>query len=57
MPNMEEDHAVALDMPNNQYPYPKPVIYYGNQSVPSPSNNAAKAVDAARVMREVNHAK
>jgi len=60
---MKEDNMVggvgvtAFDLPNEQYPLPKPHIYYGNQHVPKPNNSAAMKVDHAKVMGQVLKAK
>lgn len=45
--------ATAFDMPNSQHPGYENKIHHGPQNVPHPSNNAAKHVDGAKIMRQV----
>ena len=60
---MKEDNgnqdvgATAFNYPNSMNPYPDAAIYYGNQRVPHPTNQAAKMVDHAKVMNQVIRAK
>jgi len=60
---MKEDNMVggvgvtAFDMPNMQNPQPHAPIYYGNQNVPRPTNNAAKMVNGAEVLAETMFAR
>lgn len=60
---MKEDNgsqdvgATAFDYPSAQNPRPHFKAYYGNQSVPHPTNNAAKMVNPALIMRQVNEGK
>lgn len=49
--------VTAFDLPNNQHPGYENHIHYGNIPVPHPTNEAAKKVDHAKVMRQVNEAK
>jgi hypothetical protein len=59
---MKEDNgnqdvgATAFDYPNSQNPRPHFQAYYGRTPVPHPTNSAAKVVNPARVMNEVNNA-
>jgi hypothetical protein len=55
--NKESVGASEFDLSNSQYPYAKPEIRYGNHHVPRPSNEAAKRVDHAKVMRQVREAR
>lgn len=52
-----DDNAPYFAMPNNQNPRPRSPIKYGVTPVPHPTNSAAKMVDSAKVMRQVNEAK
>lgn len=54
---MKIEGAVGLDIPNNQYPYQKPTLRYGNQTVPTPTNTQAKSVNPAKIMRQVQEGK
>lgn len=49
----EKDMAVGFDYLNGVDPSPYNQIKYGNQTVPKPSNNAAKITPAKQVMRAV----
>jgi hypothetical protein len=49
--------ATAFDYPNGQHPMYENRIYHTAHRVPRPTNNAAKMVNAAEVMRQVNEAK
>ena len=55
--NEQDVGATAFDLPNNQNPWPYRPAYHGNTHVPRPTNNAAKMVDASKIMRHVNDAK
>lgn len=57
LPVSETIGMTAFDLSNNQYPYPKPEIKYGDQYVPRPNNSAAMKTDHAKVMRQVREAK
>lgn len=56
---MKEDNMVggvgvtAFDLPNSQNPTPHAPIHYGNQTVPHPTNSAAKVVNHDACMRAV----
>lgn len=60
---MKEDNMVggvgvtAFDQPNMQHPGYENKIHYGNVPVPHPTNEAAKRVDHAKVMRQTREAK
>jgi hypothetical protein len=45
--------ACAFELPNGQNPQPHKPMFYGNQSVPHPTNIQAKLVDHAKIMRQV----
>lgn len=49
--------ATAFDLPNSQHPMYENKIYYTNHKVPRPTNIAAKIVNAAKIMNQVNEAK
>lgn len=53
----QEVGATAFDLPNSQHPDYANKIYYGNQYVPHPTNEAAKKVDPAKVMNETLYAR
>lgn len=57
---MKEDNgnqnvgATAFDYPSNVYPSNyNTKIFYGNQSVPHPTNESAKHCDASKIMSQV----
>ncbi len=60
---MKEDNMVggvgvtAFDYPNGQHPGYENKIYYGNQNVPRPTNEAAKKVNGAEVLAETMYAR
>ena len=49
--------ATAWDYGNSQHPGYVNKIYYGNQNVPKPTNEAAKVTHADQVMSAVLEAK
>ncbi len=51
-----KDNAVGLDIPNHNEEPQKP-MFYGNQSVPHPTNRRARITPAQEVMRNVMDAK
>jgi hypothetical protein len=51
--NKEDVGATAFYLPDSQDPRPHFKAYYGNQSVPHPTNSAAKVNPQAEVMRAV----
>ncbi len=53
----ENDGAVGFDYPNNVAPERYNQIKYGTTSVPTPTNSAAKMVNAEAIMRATNEAK
>lgn len=53
----ESSGATAFDLPNNMKPAPYNQIYYGNQYVPRPTNNAAKVCNPNEIMNHVLKAK
>lgn len=57
LPASETVGMTAFDYPNNQHPGYTNKIYYGNQTVPHPTNSAAKMVNHVKVMRQVNEGK
>lgn len=45
--------ATAFDLPNDQNPWPYKRAYHTNMRVPKPTNESAKKVDHAKIMRQV----
>ncbi len=56
---MKEDNgaqdvgATAFDLPNSQHLGVDSKVYHTSMKVPHPTNNAAKRVDAAKIMGQV----
>ena len=57
LPKSETIGMTEFDLPNNQNPKPHAPIYYGNQSVPHPTNAQAKETSASAVMSAVINAR
>lgn len=49
--------ATAFDYPDSQNPRPHFKAFYGNQNVPHRTNEMAKNVNGAKVMKQVMDAK
>ena len=52
--NYEGIGVTEFDLPDSQNPEPHAPIYHTKMRVPRPTNESAKKVDHAKVMRQVN---
>ena len=57
LPASETVGMTEFDMPNNQNPKPHAPMHYGSIRVPHPTNDAAKHVNASKVMSQTLRAK
>ncbi len=54
---MNKNDAPFFELPNNVNAMPIKPMFYGNEREPHATNNAAKKVNAAKVMEQVLEAK